>query len=274
MVGLRSLFKFYINSSLHVSLAILSFTIITYIEFDIPIDPWVLVFIFLASITGYNFIKYAGIAKLHHFSLTRNLKQIQIFSFVVFMGLLASIFYQSLAIIGIAVLMGSLTLLYALPVFDRNKNLRGIPGMKIYVIAFVVTGVILFMPLADHPPLNWKEVIIGFLQRFCLIIALILPFEIRDLKFDMAQLGTIPQKLGVRKTKYLGYILLIFTVLMEFFKDFTITVYGLSLIAISIIAAYALSISKINQHPYFSSFWVESIPVFWLIILILFKAIF
>ena len=62
---LKQVLDFYINSSIHVSLAVLSLSWITLIEFDISYDINVLFFIFYASITGYNFVKYFGIAKHH-----------------------------------------------------------------------------------------------------------------------------------------------------------------------------------------------------------------
>lgn len=272
MVGLKSFLRFYINSSLHVSFAILSFTLVTYLKYDIPIDPWLLIFIFFASITAYNFIKYAGIAKFHHFSLSRNLKYIQILSIIAFVGLVWSTFCQSFKVLGLSVLMGSITLLYALPVFNQSKNLRAIPGAKIYVIAMVVTVVTLLIPLIDNHPMVPEELLLDFVQRFCLIIALILPFEIRDLKFDRAQLETIPQRIGVSNSKILGYILLFLVLLLEVLKD--ITAYSLSLFAIALVTAYVLKISKTEQSPLFSSFWVEAIPILWLGLLLFLKAIY
>jgi len=53
---MKLLFDFYINSSIHVALAVLSLSWITLLEFDIPYDKEVLFFIFFASITGQNFI--------------------------------------------------------------------------------------------------------------------------------------------------------------------------------------------------------------------------
>ncbi len=45
-----------------------------------------------------------------------------------------------------------------------------------------------------------------------------LAFEIRDLKYDIRALGTIPQRLGVKTSKYVGTFLLVLVVLLEVFK--------------------------------------------------------
>lgn len=271
MSGFPKVFDFYINSSIHVSVAIVSFAAVTFLNFKIPVDYGLLIFIFLASITGYNFIKYAGIAKLHHLSLARNVRVIQIFSFIVFLCLLWSAFQQSFQIIVIAAIMALFTILYAVPVFTENRNLRGVPGLKIFVIAFVVTVVTVLMPLAGHKSILTFDIFLEFAQRFCLVIAVILPFEIRDLRYDMAQLGTMPQVFGVSGTKLLGYILLGYSLLPEFLKQERHMEYVLSLLVVVLIAAGFLKYSTIRQSTYFASFWVEAIPIFWVCILYLFK---
>lgn len=269
MSGFSRIFDFYINSSIHVSIAIVSFAAVTFLNFKIPIDYELLVFIFLASVTGYNFIKYAGIAKLHHLSLARNVRIIQIFSFLIFLCLLWSAFQQSFQIIVIAAIMALFTILYAVPVFTENRNLRGVPGLKIFVIAFVVTVVTILMPLAGYKSFLTQDVLLELFQRFCLVVAVILPFEIRDLRYDMAQLGTMPQIFGVSGTKLLGYILLGYSLLPEFLKQETHWEYVISLLFVIFLAAGFLKYSTIRQSKYFASFWVEAIPVFWISVLYL-----
>ncbi len=269
----KSVFDFYINSSIHVSLAIVCLAAVTFLNFQIPVDFNLLIFIFLASITGYNFVKYEGIAKLHYLRLAKNLRIILVFSFLTFIGLIFSAFYQALPVLIVAFLMGVLTILYALPVFSNKRNLRGFPGLKIFVIAFVVSVVTVIMALIINRDLSNWNIIIEFLQRFAIAVVLILPFEIRDLKYDMAQLGTLPQKYGVRKTKVIGYFLLLFIVLTEFLKQNLFLESVLSLILVGLVVFLFLKKSTINQGKYYSSFWVEAIPQMWLVILVILQKI-
>lgn len=78
MSVIRQVFRFYINSSIHVALAVCAFTASTYEILNLPFAENLLFFVF-GTITGYNFVKYAGIAQLHHRSLTSTLQIIQIF---------------------------------------------------------------------------------------------------------------------------------------------------------------------------------------------------
>ncbi len=256
-------FDFYINSSIHLSLAIVALAAVTCLNFDITVDISLLVFIFLASVTGYNFIKYAGIAKLHHFSLAGDIRAIQVFSFFVFLGLIISVFYLPVNVLLLAGVMGLFTILYALPVFNENRNLRAVPGVKIYVIAFVVAGVTVLMPLITVMDILQWDVLISFLQRFLIVIALVLPFEIRDLKYDMAQLGTIPQILGVRRTRQVGYLFTAFFLLLEFLKVSTDIASITGLLVLALLTFLSLRNAVIRQSKYYSSFWVEAVPVGW-----------
>ncbi|HZJ35193.1 MAG TPA: hypothetical protein VFD29_01055 [Gillisia sp.] len=263
MQGFKKIFKFYINASFHVALAVVCLTDITIQEFDVPRNYKLLLFIFSASITGYNFVKYAGIAKLHHLSLAKNLRQIQIFSLTALIGLVYLTFYQSISVLLFSGVLGLFTLLYALPLLVYNTSLRNLTGLKIFVIAFVWAGVTVLLPLTDHINV-WKwDVFVVFLQRFFLVLALILPFEIRDLQFDLAQLRTIPQKFGVRGTRIVGLVLICLFVLLEFLKHQTSMANTISLIFVAILLMILIRYSTTSQSKYYASFWVESVPILW-----------
>lgn len=260
----KKVLEFYINSSLHVALAVVTFSIITYLNFHIPIEPKLLLFIFFGTITGYNFIKYAGMAKFNHFSLSTNLRAIQILSFLSFTCLIITMFYQSKEVLFTSGILGFFTLLYAFPLSVNHSNLRGIPGLKIYIIAFVVAGVTVVLPLLEADNFPARNHIIDFFQRFIIAVVLILPFEIRDMDKDTTHLGTIPQKLGVARTKLLGYMLTCVFFLMEFLKRDIHLAYTISLVFLGIIAILFLKKSSVDQGKYYASFWVEAAPWFWL----------
>lgn len=81
---------------------------------------------------------------------------------------------------------------------------------------------------------------------------------------DTAQLSTIPQKLGVYRTKQLGYFLTMIFCLLEFLKERMSLTYILSLIFLGIMCVFFLKRSSVEQGTYFASFWVEAAPMFWL----------
>jgi hypothetical protein len=277
MTVYKNIFDFYINSSIHVALAIVGMSCITYLEFDIPLDINVLSFIGLASITGYNFVKYFGLAKFHHRSLSNKLKSIQVFSLVCFIVMCFFALQLNKATLVAISIFGMITFLYAIPLLpnrffvDQKKKLRSISGLKVYIIALVWSGVTVGLPLINAEFGMRDDVLISAIQRFVFVILLMLPFEIRDLNYDSLKLSTIPQKIGVRRTKYLGLLLSLVLLSLEYFKDVLSFNYTLSLMIIIVISVLFLKFSRKDQGPYYSSFWVESLPIWWLVLLLMFS---
>ncbi|MDO5972140.1 hypothetical protein Q4Q35_20260 [Flavivirga aquimarina] len=276
MKFIKQLFNFYLNSSIHVALSVFSLTWITLMEFQIPYDKNILCFVFYASITGYNFVKYFGIAKFHHRSLANGLKLIQIFSFFSFLLMCYYAFKLSVTTLIYIAGFAVITFLYAIPFLpkhfflDRQHNLRSIGGLKIYLIALIWTGVTVLLPLINNNYSIDTDVVITVIQRCLFIMVLMLPFEIRDLRYDSLKLSTIPQKIGVKQTKIIGSVLLVVCFFLDFLKNEISGVDIIVLMIITCITLLFLLFSKTEQGKSYSAFWVEGIPVLWLILLFIF----
>jgi len=277
MKGLKHLFNFYLNSSIHVALSVYALTWITLIKFEIDYDKSVLYFVFYATITGYNFVKYFGIAKFHHRSLANWLRAIQVFSFIAFLAMSYYLWHlerHTFLLIGV---LGLITFLYAIPIIpkkifiDDQKNLRQIGGLKIYVIALVWTFTTVILPLYNNDQILNADVLVTSIQRFLFIIILMLPFEIRDLNYDSVKLATIPQKIGVKKTKIIGVFLLMIFFLLEYFKDEVSSNSILASLVVTLFTLLSVLFSSKKQSKYYSAFWVESLPVVWLIVLLMLR---
>jgi len=270
---INQILYFYINSSIHVALAVVSLSWITLNEFDIPFDKNILYFIFFATVTGYNFVKYFGLAKFHHRKLANWLKVIQIFSFCCFVGLCYySYQLNSKALIYIFA-VAIITFLYAIPfspkqLFINKQSLRGIKGLKIYVIALVWVSVTVFIPLINNNFQINFDVIITAIQRFLFVMVLMLPFEIRDMRFDDLKLSTIPQQIGIKKTKAIGLLLLLGFLFLEYFKDEVNFKNIIILMIITFITLLFLVFAEEKRAKYYSSFWVEGLPILWLLLVL------
>lgn len=250
---------------MHVALAIVALTVFTYLNSDLTINPELLIFIFLSSITGYNFVKYAPLAKLHHRSLTQQLQQIQLFSFVVFIGLLASLFFIEIKVIIIGVLLGTVTLLYAIPI--GRKTLREIALLKVFIIAFIWAFTTYILPFVIET-FQWKNLIklinFEFFERCIWVILLMIPFEIRDLRYDKKHLKTLVSSFGIRPVKIAAFIVLFLLLLEKFIVSTSEQFWLYSGIYFSL--ATVILLAKFIQKPYYSSFYVEALPIFWMIL--------
>ena len=205
-------------------------------------------------------MKFVSIYKSSKHEISLSLKLIQLIS--VTAGLF---FYFQLSEVSMVVILflAILTFLYANPL-HKNKNLRNLTGLKISIVALVWASITVVLPiLNENIELLNKNVWLSFIQRFLFIFILTLPFEIRDLKFDDSKIETLPQRVGVCKTKLIGTILLIVVLVLEFYKDEIDKNHLYSLVLIIPILFLFLLFSKKNEPKYYSSFWVESIPIVW-----------
>ncbi|MFT4848214.1 MAG: hypothetical protein ACI83B_000740 [Sediminicola sp.] len=270
---LSSVFSFYVNGSIHVAFAVLALVGTSVLEYDLEIPFALWVFIFFGTITGYNFVKYAKIAGVRHRELTNSLKSIQIFSFICFGITVYFAFRLSFDTVLLISGFALLTFFYAVP-FLKSKNLRSLTSMKIFVVALVWAGVTVIVPvLSIGVELN-VDILLTFVQRFFIVVVLIIPFEIRDLKFDVASLRTLPQQLGVKRVKAVGIFLLLICLVFEGFKDKVSEGNFIGLLMLCILIASALISSNKQQLKYFASFWIEGIPIVWLAILFLLSNLF
>ena len=275
---LKKLFDFYINASVHVALSVYALVRMTQFLFGISDDNAVAYFAFFGAIVGYNFVKYDFLVRIKRQQISLQLKGIVVLSF---MALCAAGFFffklqrttQLTAFIPLV-----LTTLYALPFFPNRKNARNWAGVKIYIVALCWVGVTVFLPVLNSGTPMGLDLLIISIQRFILVFVLVLIFEIIDLAKDDPHLQTVPQQIGVRGTKNLGYSLLMVLFGLEVFNsnihDNTQFQYFLLLLKfiIAIVVALFLAFANEKRSKYYTSFWVESITIgWWLLVLLLQK---
>lgn len=259
----KNLVDFYIESSLHVAIALYALIRITFLKLDIPYDEAVTHFGFFGTIVGYNFIKYDELARIKKIKLTFRLKAIIALSILSFFAA----FYYFLELHSQTKFVGFIalfiTILYTLPFIPNRGNMRNWSGIKIYLVAIAWVGVTVILPVinADY---DWNIIVIlKCIQRFIFIILLMLIFEIIDLKVNHWHLKTIPQQLGMHKTKILTYLLSFIFVSLDFAKP-DITIQNLlTTLSIAIIICLFSFFASTKRNKYYTSFWVESIPLFW-----------
>ena len=247
---------------MHVAFAVLSFCVLTAYEFELNIPIIFYAAAFCASVAGYNFVKYFGFTKFYYRSLTTRLKYIQLVSVLSLIGFVSVFFQLQQNSQILFVFLGLITFFYAIPMGVKTpKNLRSIGGVKIYIIAVVWAMTTVVLPVLESKlALNMNHWIL-VVQRTFIVIVLMLPFEIRDLDEDQVHLSTIPQKIGIKNTKIIGYALIGDSILLEFFKDQFSQNNFLLVCFIGALSAVFLAKSKKQQGEYYAAFWVESIPV-------------
>lgn len=255
---LKSLFNFYIHSSIHVALAVVAFVVFRLQVSGINLEMDLILFLFLASVSGYNFVKYAGVAKLYHRSLTKQLRSIQLFSALAFIGMLYFFFQLSVQSMLLLLGLSLVNFLYAFPVFKNQRNLRNLSGVKVFVIALVWAVSTVCFPAVEYDVKFDAEMGLIFIQQLLMLVALMIPFEIRDFRFDEKSLQTLPQIFGIWKTKLIGIFILFICLIISMYlgsSEFSFT------LIFSLFLSIFILFSSKQQNTYYASFWVEAVPI-------------
>lgn len=270
MQWLKTLFNFYINANIHVAFAGFCLTKLTLIEQKFYSNQFPFL-VALLIIISYNFIRFYEVKENKLIWLKKWFTYYN--HYVFFISILAILLLPYLFVcyqISFKTLLLSLpfvfvTFFYIVPVYKTKKiefSFRNFPFVKIFSISLVWVGVTYFLPLFENGfQLDNEKIIRGF-QQFLFVFIITLPFDIRDLFEDSEELKTIPQIIGIQNTKLIGSIAAILFVALEFDKQ---------LIRFDIVFTGILSVLLlVNSSPiksrYYTSFWVEAIPIFWLIL--------
>ncbi|WP_123896517.1 UbiA prenyltransferase family protein [Aureibaculum marinum] len=142
--------------------------------------------------------------------------------------------------------------------------MRYIALIKLFLIAISWAVVTVIIPLVQHSiNLGFNEIVIT-VQRFLFVVSITIPFDIRDMSYDTKNLKTLPQTIGISKSKVFGLVFLMLFLGLEFIKTPIYTEQLQIHFFISVLALFFLLKSTENQNEYYSAFFVESLPIIWL----------
>lgn len=263
MKSLRTAFDFYLQSSLHVALSVLALVQVTRIRLNLPPDVWVSLFAFFGTVVGYNFIKYDALARGGTVRLTARMRWFILVSAASAISAFYCFWHLSPAVRWAAVGVLAITALYALPFFPNRKTARDWAGLKIYFVAFSWAVVTVVLPVMEAGANFSSDVLIVCVQRFLLIVVLLLIFEIIDLATDDVHLLTVPQQIGVPKTKILGIAGMVLILSLDVFKHRTQPEFTHINIGFGLIVCAFLWFATPHRSKYYTAFWAEALPVFW-----------
>jgi hypothetical protein len=259
----KHIFDLYLEGSIHVALSVFAMVQVTGIRLGIPFSPAVSGFAFFGTIVGYNFVKYDALARHGRPQWSIKLKFLVALSAV---GFVAALYFfvqleRLTKIISVAVFL--VTALYTLSFFPNQKSARNWAGLKIYFVAVSWVGVTVALPVFNAGADIGLDFYITCLQRFIVVVVLLFVFEIIDLAWDDPHLLTVPQQIGVRRTKILGILLLVVCLVLELLKHHrNIDLFWCN-IGMVIVTSVFLIFANERRPRYYTTFWVESIPVLW-----------
>lgn len=264
--SIKNSFYFFIFSNLFVAFCALALFFSSEIILESK-NYQIGVFIFFSTIFTYNFQRIVrikkGVKHVRRCWLEDNKKAI---AFLITISGLIS-FYQ-LLFFNIStqitiIICGIISLLYPF-------GIRKIPFLKIFIISIVwTTATFLLLVFENHIVMDFS-ILIHFFIRFFFVLAITIPFDIRDLSFDAAELKTIPVLFGEANARLLAILFLILSqVMCIYLLVFQLLElnYFLALLTSFFITSILILKSTSKKSEIYFSFGVESTSVIFYLIL-------
>ncbi|MDF1675889.1 MAG: UbiA family prenyltransferase [Vicingaceae bacterium] len=261
-------------SNFFVSLCVAALTYRTFLYFNFPPSNALLVLVFSATYFIYNFQRLVRMNQKEideanigfRMRWVYKNKQPIIFTIVITaIIIIVSLFYIDIKTIIVLAIMGLFSVVYVVRFIPYNKKwlaLRDIPYLKIFVIAFVWTLVTGLLPLVNNIEQINLHYILFLVKQFLFVFAITIPFDIRDMKYDIEKgIKTFPLVVGVKKVIILGVLLLLGFIAIasyEFlvFQNITMSLWIAEIITILLVAVLLL-LSKKQQPELFYSLIIE-----------------
>ncbi len=272
-----SFIKSIIYSNLLVSLCVAAYTHLTYITYNLPSNNQLII---LVMVFCFTYLTYNG---QRIFRLKKYKKIGERLQWVVNHQTALRITSITFGLIGFVCLffihpiswwliipMGFLSMFYVIPIPFIKKGLRNIHYLKVFIIALVWALIIIGLPFID----GMKTIVLdttsalAFIQCFVFILAITLPFDVRDIDFDKAdELKTIPQLIGIKGTILFAELLLISSTLIYYYNNVRAH-YFLALLIGHIITMIIVALTNKNRMELFYAGWVESsVIILWLCVI-------
>ncbi len=270
---MQSIIRFFINSNIWVAFCVLGLAFSTEILLEAT-NLKISQFVFASTIFAYNFQRLVRLKKgQEHYYKDWLFKNIKAVYFLMLISATASayLFFDFKSTTKIAILFsGALSILYPF-------GIRKIPFAKIFIISFVWSVSTMLLLVLENNIQMSKDTIYRFASLFLFIFSITIPFDIRDVEYDLYNVITIPSFFGIKKAKYIAVFALFMCGIIAFIQYFEMTLNLanlLALILLYILAVFFVQKSDKKKGERYFSFWVESLSIISYFLLLISELIF
>jgi len=243
----------------------------TYAVYSInPVNYKYIAFVFFATLSNYIFHRifpvYYRKYKTHPNPIFKwTIKHLQLLTFVFFISLLLSgilFLYLNITAKLVLIALALLTAAYSLPLFkstNKKLRLRDFSYLKIILIALtwsIVCGNLVLV----NSQLSYStgQHIAIFIEKFLFLIAITIPFDIRDYEQDKIEsVKTIPNSIGIKQSILVAIACLLISLLVTIFIN-TSFYYKLAYLAAYIYAAILIVAASAKKNAMYYLFYLDA----------------
>ena len=226
------------------------------------------VFVFFGTLFAYNYMRLSSFTQWSPHNINQNNysndKLIYLLLFLSSIAICYALFNLGFNFLKLMMPPIIITFLYPLiiKIHGNEYSLRKVPFLKIFLIAFVWGYVTLLAPLLYHD-FNLDYVFFdSFFQRVLLILAISIPFDIRDYQYDTIK--TIPNTLGLSESKFLAWSCLLmidFLLIIDLINNVISFPYFLAIFISIELCSILIYYTHSNRSLIFYGVFIESLPI-------------
>ena len=254
----KKIFYSYILFNFHVAFSVVAL----YLLFNDSVNYDYLFLLYFSTVFSYSSIRLLSFKDNRFFIKKFFIRHKNVLFSILFISALLSFVFYSRVNINAQILLVPLVLITGLYNFEYQQipKLRDFGLIKILIVAFVWTGIIIVIPVN----LDFTyESLLKALFIFFYVMLLTLAFDQRDIYIDQKNIKTIPQ-LYYPKLIYIYLILFLVLSFLNYalFKNSIFLINEL----IIVISGFMCLKSGIKNSFFYTTFWIEGLPVFWLLL--------
>lgn len=221
--------------------------------------------VFFATLFVYNFQRFfyepqldKALTSIRRKWIFENQTTVKVLTFIGFVGVSVAYYFNDYNIIYYLSPLLILSLAYFVSFLKLRKN----PVFKLLTLTIVWTMVTAVLPVLMNGGDAFADTsLVHFALRFCFMLAICIPFDIRDLQVDVAdEVYTLPHVIGEKNARWLAFAF------MLAYMAFVILEYNWALIDLKIAVALLLSaivntvpilMSNPKRDEYFYVAWID-----------------
>ncbi len=220
---MKRFFDFILFGNIYVALGAVFLIQSTVVQFNLS-SPlfYYSAFVFFATVFIYNLqrIFYKKTENKSHQSIRRiwifrNQNLIKILTVIGFAGMTILFFFNDIRILVFLSPLFVLSIAYFFPLVKLRNN----AWVKLFTLALVWTLTTALVPILlkknmnmhlaeliwNYYPENYFRIVLHISTRFCFMLAICIPFDLRDMKLDAEEnIITLPQKFGEKRSRNLA----------------------------------------------------------------------
>lgn len=280
---------FLLFSNVFIALCAVSQGIVTYWLLGLVPNSKVLTILFFSTIVIYNFsMLLAKPKQAEHSSFPRVRwifahDKLIMSLLLISLLILGTIIYQlSITSIILLSILGVISISYSLPIWgshEKKYGIRNIPGLKLFIIGFIWASSTVLLPIFEmereaQAAISTQKSFLLFISRFLFILAITIPFDIRDIYQDKRhELKTLPILLGERRSLILcqTFLFLQLLTLILFYKKLDVDFWAL--FCSTLITGWLIFKSKWKKNEYYYFLFLDGTMILPLILISIFNII-